>query len=112
MALFGHEEDYRGYVPEFECWCLFLRPDAPGAAAVELVVPTGGPLARFNKGAGGLHHYALETDDIRALQAELAARDIQMLRPEPVKGAGDFLCNFVSPIATRGVLIEYVQPLK
>jgi len=110
MALFGHVEDYRGEVPEFECWCLFMKA-VPGAPAVELVVPTGGSLARFNRGAGGLHHYALTTGDIRALQADLAARDIPMLRPEPVKGAGNFLCNFVSPVATRGVLVEYVQPL-
>ncbi|MEL6621110.1 MAG: VOC family protein [Pseudomonadota bacterium] len=110
MALFDHTEDYRGYVEEFECWCIFCT--APGGGtAVELVVPTGGSLARFNRGAGGLHHYAFETPDIRALQRDLAARDVPMLHAEPVKGAGDFLCNFVSPVATRGVLVEYVQPL-
>ena len=80
MALFGHEEEYRGEVPEFECWCLFMKA-AQGQPTVELVVPTGGSLARFNRGAGGLHH------------------------------SGNFLCNFLSPIATRGVLVEYVQPL-
>jgi len=110
MELFGHEEEYRGYVETFECWCIFCV--APGdGAAVELVVPTGGSLARFNRGAGGLHHYAFETPDIRALQEELGAKDMPMLLPEPVKGAGDFLCNFVNPIATRGILVEYVQPL-
>lgn len=108
MELFGHEEDYRGEVPEFECWCLFCKAPA-GQPAVELVVPTGGPLARFNHGVGGLHHYALLTADIRALQAELAARDIPMLRPEPVRGAGPFLCNFIGPVATRGVIVEYVE---
>lgn len=110
MALFNHEEDYRGYVEPFECWCIFLKAPA-GNAAVELVVPTGGPLAKFNRGAGGLHHYAFETTDIRALQAELAERDVRMLEPEPVKGAGNFLCNFIHPIATRGVIVEYIQPL-
>jgi catechol 2,3-dioxygenase-like lactoylglutathione lyase family enzyme len=108
MALFGHAEDYRGHVDEFECWCIFLKAPA-GHPAVELVVPTGGPLAKFNRGAGGLHHYAYEVADIVALQAYYAARDIAMLRAEPVKGAGDFLCNFLSPIATRGVLVEFVQ---
>lgn len=110
MELFGHVEDFRGYVPEFECWCLFCvaLPDQP---AVELVVPTGGSVARFNRGTGGLHHYAFETPDLRALQQDLAARDIAMTWPEPVKGAGDFLCNFLSPIATRGVIVEYVQIL-
>lgn len=110
MEIFGHIEDYRGHVPEFDCWCLFLKAPA-GQPAVELVVPTGGSLARFNRGAGGVHHYALLTDDIRALQADFAARDIGMLQPEPIKGAGNFLCNFLSPVATRGVLVEYVQLL-
>lgn len=110
MAVFGQAEAYRGYVPEFECWCIFLKAP-PGEAAVELVVPTGGSLARFNRGAGGLHHYAYHTDDIVVLGAELASRDIFMLRPEPVKGAGNFLCNFVNPLFTRGILVEFVQPL-
>ncbi len=111
MALFGHTEDYRGHVAEFECWCLFMiAPE--GQPAVELVVPTGGSLARFNRGAGGLHHYAYATPDITGLQAEMAARDVAFLHPEPVRGAGNFLCNFISPMATRGVLVEYVQPLE
>lgn len=110
MALFNHAEDYRGFVPAFQCWCIFLKAPA-GQAAVELVVPEGGPLAKFNRGAGGLHHYAFETPDIVALQAEFAARDVKMLEPEPVKGAGDFLCNFLHPVSTRGVIVEYVQPL-
>ncbi|MEV8468185.1 VOC family protein [Fluviibacterium sp. DFM31] len=110
MALFNHEEDYRGYVEAFECWCIFLKAPA-GTAAVELVVPTGGPLMKFNRGAGGLHHYAFETPDIRAVQKALAERDVRMLEDEPVQGAGNFLCNFVHPVSTRGVIIEYVQPL-
>lgn len=110
MALFGHEEAYRGFVEAFQCWCIFCKA-APGSAVVELVVPEGGPLAKFNRGAGGLHHYAFETPDLRALQAEFAARDVRMLEPEPVKGAGDFLCNFVHPVSTRGVIVEYVQLL-
>ena len=110
MAIFGHEEDYRGFVEPFSCWCIFLKAP-PGEAAVELVVPEGGPLAKFNRGAGGLHHYAFVTPDIVALQAELAARDVRMLEPAPVKGAGNFLCNFVHPVSTRGVIVEYIQPL-
>ncbi len=110
MEVFGHTEDYRGYVPEFECWCLFCSaPD--GGPAIELVVPTGGSLARFNRGAGGLHHYGFQTRDIRALQRAFAEREVTMLQPEPVRGAGNFLCNFLSPVATRGVLVEYVQLL-
>ncbi len=111
MAVFNHREDYRGYVPEFDCWCIFCA--APlGGPAVELVVPVGGSLARFNHGAGGLHHYAFETPDIRALHAAFSARDMPMLHAEPVKGAGAFLCNFLSPVVTRGVLVEYIEVLE
>ena len=111
MEVFGHAEDYRGYVAAFECWCIFCT--APmGGPVVELVIPTGGSLARFNRGAGGLHHYAFETTDILALQAGLASRGVAMLHEKPVKGAGAFLCNFINPIATRGVLVEYVEPFR
>lgn len=110
MRLFNHEEDYRGFVEPFQCWCIFLKAPT-GEAAVELVIPEGGPLAKFNKGAGGLHHYALLTDDIKALQIEFANRDVRMIEDEPVKGAGDFLCNFLSPAATRGPIVEYIQLL-
>ena len=110
MKIFYHEEDYRGFVREFSCWCIFLKAPV-GEAAVELLIPEGGPLAKFNRGVGGLHHYAFVTEDIVALQKEFAARDVQMLEATPVKGAGNFLCNFVHPIATRGVIVEYIQPL-
>jgi methylmalonyl-CoA/ethylmalonyl-CoA epimerase len=110
VKLFGYEEDYRGFVESFQCWCIFLKAPA-GSTAIELVVPTGGPLARFNKGAGGLHHYALLTDDIVALQKRFEEQGIKMTESKPVKGAGPFLCNFVNPISTRGIIIEYVQLL-
>jgi methylmalonyl-CoA/ethylmalonyl-CoA epimerase len=110
MATLGHLEVSRGYVEPFECWCLFCAAPA-GGAVVEIVVPTGGSLARFNKGAGGLHHYALETPDLRRLQRAFEARGDAMLLPDPVKGAGNFLCNFLSPMTTRGVIVEYVQLL-
>lgn len=110
MALLGLEEDYRGHVPAFGALCIFCR--GHGASPIELVVPDeGSTLARFNKGAGGLHHVALTTPDLAALTAELAAEGMQLLEPTPVQGAGPFLCNFLSPLYTRGVIIEFVQPL-
>ena len=36
---------------------------------------------------------------------------MELLEAEAVKGAGDFLCNFLSPIYTRGITIEFIQPL-
>lgn len=109
MAALGLTEDYRGYVPEFSSLCLFTHGN--GASPVEFVVPDGGPLLKFNKGMGGMHHLAYLTASLDALAAKLAAQGIPMLVPAPVKGAGDFLCNFVSPIYTRGITVEYIELL-
>jgi methylmalonyl-CoA/ethylmalonyl-CoA epimerase len=109
MALLGLEEDYRGFVPTWSALCIFTRP--AGRSPIEFVVPEGGPLAKFNKGAGGLHHIALETPDIHELAKALELDGIHLLEPEPIKGAGNFLCNFLSPVSTRGITVEFVQVL-
>jgi methylmalonyl-CoA epimerase len=103
----GMEEDYRGYVPEFEALCIFLKSQATGA--IELVVPSGGPLASYNRGMGGIHHYAIQVDSLDAVRADLLSRDIKLIRDEHVKGAGNFLCNFLDPKYTRGIMTEYIQ---
>ena len=107
MQLLGLEEDYRGFVPQFSALCIFTK--ALGRSPIEFVVPDGGPLARFNKGAGGVHHIALEVPDLVALGRRLEAEGMGLLEDEPVKGAGPFLCNFLDPRFTRGVIIEFVQ---
>lgn len=109
MALLGLEEDYRGFVPQWQALCIFAK--AKAGSPIEFVVPDGGPLAKFNKGAGGLHHVALQVPDLDRLAAALAKEDMKLLEPEHVKGAGNFLCNFLSPIYTRGITIEFVQLL-
>jgi methylmalonyl-CoA/ethylmalonyl-CoA epimerase len=109
MRLLGLEEDYRGFVAQWSALCIFTKPN--GASPIEFVVPDGGPLARFNNGAGGLHHVALQVPDLDALAARLEAEDMKLLEAEHVKGAGNFLCNFLSPVYTRGVTIEFVQLL-
>lgn len=109
MSLLGLVEDYRGFVPQFSALCIFTRRTQ--GSPIEFVIPDGGPLEKFNKGAGGLHHIALEVPDLDALATELAAQDMRLLEPAHVKGAGPFLCNFLSPVYTRGVTVEYVQML-
>lgn len=111
MALFGLVEDYRGYVDPWHCWCIFTKPGDDGTA-VELVVADEGPLLKFNKGAGGVHHFAYEIDDFAAVAEWCQSRELRLLEPAPIKGAGDFWCNFIHPISTRGIQIEFVQPWK
>jgi catechol 2,3-dioxygenase-like lactoylglutathione lyase family enzyme len=110
MEVLGLTELYRGYVPQFHALCIFTNP-VNGGSPVEFVVADGGSLVKFNRGAGGIHHIAFEVPDIEALTAEFAEKGIKMIEPAPVKGAGNFLCNFLSPVATRGIIVEYVQLL-
>lgn len=109
MATFALREDYRGYVPQWHSWCIFTKP-AAGGTALELVVADEGPLLRFNKGVGGVHHFAYEIDDFAAAARWCEERDLRLLEPEPIKGAGNFWCNFIHPMSTRGIQIELVQP--
>ncbi len=109
MALLGLEEDFRGFVPQWSALCIFTKRLA--GSPVEFVIPDGGPLAKFNNGFGGLHHIALEVADLDEEARKLADADMKFLEPQHVKGAGNFLCNFLSPVYTRGLTVEYVQML-
>jgi catechol 2,3-dioxygenase-like lactoylglutathione lyase family enzyme len=109
MDLLGLVEDYRGFVPQWSALCIFTV--AKSGSPIEFVIPDGGPLERFNKGAGGLHHVALQVPSLTDLAKALEAEGMKLLEPEPVKGAGPFLCNFLSPIYTRGITIEFVELL-
>jgi methylmalonyl-CoA/ethylmalonyl-CoA epimerase len=105
LSLLGLDAGHRQYVPEYEADCVFSDG---GGASVEFIVPRGGKLAKFNRGTGGLHHIALEVDDLHATQTELAARGVELLETTPVD-AGDIRINFVPPIYTRGVIVEFVE---
>lgn len=107
MAVLSLEEDYRGFVSIWSALCIFTT--ANGRSPIEFVIPQGGPLAKFNKGAGGLHHIAIETPNLSKLAFDLEGDGMKLLEPEPIKGAGSFLCNFLSPIYTRGLTVEFVQ---
>jgi methylmalonyl-CoA/ethylmalonyl-CoA epimerase len=109
MQVMGLREDYRGYVEQWSALCIFTY--AEQGSPIEFVVPDAGPLLKFNKGAGGLHHLAFVTEDLDALALELAKDGMRFLEPRHVKGAGPFMCNFLSPIYTRGLTVEYVQLL-
>jgi hypothetical protein len=105
MALLGLRPGMTQYVPRYQADCIFTQ--GPGAA-IEFIVPRGGPLARFNKGMGGIHHIALEVEDLEVVSAELAGHDVKLLEERPVD-AGRLWINFLPPAFTRGIIVEYVQ---
>lgn len=107
MSLLGLREDYRGYVETWRALCIFTKPES--ATPIEFVVPNGGPLANFNKGFGGLHHIALTVGSLDVVRARIELEGMKLLSDTHVKGAGRFLCNFLSPIYTRGIQVEFIQ---
>jgi methylmalonyl-CoA/ethylmalonyl-CoA epimerase len=111
MTLLGLEEDFRGFVEKWSALCIFTKATS-ATSPIEFVIPDGGPLAAFNKGAGGLHHIALEVPSLDKLAQSLQAEGMRLLETEHVKGAGDFLCNFLSPAFTRGITVEFVEVLR
>lgn len=110
MQLFGLEEEYRGYVPEYQSLCIFTKRN--DGSAIEFVIPDGGNLGEYNKGKGGIHHVALLVDDIRAAKEEMNQKGAQLLEEVPVQGAGDFIVNFVRPRSAYGILVEFIEETK
>jgi methylmalonyl-CoA/ethylmalonyl-CoA epimerase len=107
MSLLGLAEEYRGFVPQWSALCIFTK--ARHGSQIEFVIPNGGPLAGFNKGVGGLHHIAFEVCDLDEVALALHAQGMKFLEVEHARGAGPFICNFLSPGFTRGLTVEYVQ---
>ena len=96
-------------MPEQEVEIAFLPA---GESAIELISPiteTSGVAKYLAKRGEGLHHLCLETPDVNASLAELAARDVQLINDEPIR-AVEGLGFFVHPKATHGVLIEVLEP--
>lgn len=108
--MLGLSERGRGYVECYQALCIFT--DGNGASPLELVVPSGGRLSEFNRGLGGLHHVAIAVPSLAELTEDLGEQGITLLEREPVKGAGAFMCNFLNPVFTRGVTVEFVEELE
>ena len=79
---------------------------------IELLEPTGpdSPISAFiEKKGGGLHHLALEVDDIQAAIKRLQDNNVQMLNSEPKIGAHHSRIAFAHPKSFSGVLYELKQ---
>jgi methylmalonyl-CoA/ethylmalonyl-CoA epimerase len=83
-----------------------------GESRIELLEATSedSPIARFLEKRGpGIHHIAVEVEDIRGALANLRQKGARLIDEEPRKGAGGCLVAFVHPSSTGGVLLELVQ---
>ena len=83
-----------------------------GDTRLELLEPTqeDSNIAKFIENRGeGVHHIALEVDDIEAALEKLKAQDVRLINKEPVAGAHNTRIAFLHPKETNGVLLELVQ---
>ena len=83
-----------------------------GDSRIELLAPTGEDthVGRFlAKHGPGMHHVALETDDVHEAIEELAAAGAQLIDETPRRGLFGLEVAFVHPSSVRGVLTEVVS---
>ena len=83
-----------------------------GESRIELLEPTSedSPISKFlEKRGGGIHHIAVEVDDIETSLAQLKAQGMRLIDESPRIGAENCLVAFVHPASTGGVLLELVQ---
>ena len=83
-----------------------------GESRIELLEPTtdDSPISKFlEKRGGGIHHIAVEVDDIKAALKKLKAQGMRLIDETPRIGAEGCLVAFVHPGSTGGVLLELVQ---
>ena len=83
-----------------------------GESRIELLEPTSddSPISKFlEKRGGGIHHIAVEVEDIAAVLEKLRSKGVRLIDEVPRIGAEGCLVAFVHPSATNGVLLELVE---
>ena len=83
-----------------------------GESRIELLEATSedSPIAKFlEKRGGGIHHIAVEVEDIEKALAKLKAEGMRLIDEKPRIGAEGCLVAFVHPASANGVLLELVQ---
>lgn len=83
-----------------------------GESHIELLEPLtqNSPVGKFLEKRGpGIHHIAVQVDDIREALASLKAKGLRLIDEVPRVGAGNCLVAFIHPAAANGVLLELVQ---
>jgi len=83
-----------------------------GESKIELLESTDpeGPIAKHLERRGeGIHHLAVQVDDIEHALKALQEKGVRLIDERPRKGVENTTIAFVHPKATGGVLLELVQ---
>ena len=108
-ALLGPSEPHRERVDEQR---VEVASFPLGDAVIELTAATddSSPIAKYiTKRGEGIHHIAIEVEDIEAELARLKAAGVRLINESPTEGAHDMLIAFVHPSSFNGVLVELCQ---
>lgn len=111
-VLFGRKPDSREEVVDQKVATAVF---AAGESRVELLEATApdSPIAKFiTKRGPGIHHIALQVDDIEGELRRLKAAGIKLIDETPRKGVGGASIAFIHPRSTAGILIELQQNTK
>jgi methylmalonyl-CoA/ethylmalonyl-CoA epimerase len=83
-----------------------------GESEVELVQPTtdtSGAARFLAKRGPGLHHIALEVDNLEEMLARLKAKGVRLINETPIAAAGGNRAAFIHPESANGVLVELYE---
>jgi len=83
-----------------------------GDTRIELLAATAddSPIAKFvEKRGGGIHHVAVEVDNIEESLAKLKQTGARLIDESPRLGAENCLVAFVHPSSANGVLLELIE---
>ena len=86
-----------------------------GDTAVELlesVKPDGAIARHIEKRGEGIHHIALEVDNIESALEEMKSKGMTLIDQKPRRGAHDAKIAFLHPKGTHGVLLELCESKK
>ncbi|TCO77390.1 VOC family protein [Marinisporobacter balticus] len=110
MKQFGLEVDHKGYVAPYHAHYIFTKMNEnESESPLELLIPTEGVLAQYNKGRGGIHHICYEVDDVQAACDEFVSKGYEMLEKEVSQASPTMKINFVRPKYTHGILVEFME---
>lgn len=104
LPLLGQEE-----VPSEQVKVAFL---GVGETRLELLEPLGpeSPITAFLAKRGeGIHHIALEVDDLKVRMEALRANGVKLINETPKEGAHQSTIAFLHPKQAHGVLFELCQ---
>lgn len=108
-ALFNNNQPHRETVAEQH---VDIASFPVGDAVIELTAPTdeSSPIAKFiGKRGEGIHHIAIEVEDIHAELQRLKEAGVRLINETPTEGAHDMLIAFIHPSSFNGVLLELCQ---